>query len=280
MNSDNSQNKSISRLCENCNIEHFKRNQKYCSLKCSSESRKREHKKLICQNENCNIEFIENNIKQKYCSLKCANDFKKGKSITIINRRQFIPKLPKYCLNCNKLYNNDKKSSRNKKACSKECANILNITSPKQRENRKLNGKKGGIISASVQVRRSKAEILFADLCINYFGKDDILTNELYFKDRNGNFWDADIIIKSIKTAVLYNGIWHYKQVRKNQNLNQIQSRDKIKQNIINENGFEYYIVKDLKSFNEDFVKEEFNLFIHQLKFKKCLQNILNKLSR
>jgi hypothetical protein len=56
--------------------------------------------------------------------------------------------------------------------------------------------------------------------------------------------------------------------------LNQIQARDKIKESIINENGFNYYIVKDMGKFDECFIREQFNLFIHQLKFKKCLQNI------
>lgn len=161
--------------------------------------------------------------------------------------------------------------------CSEECIGRFYKTE-EYRKHGKQNGKKGGIVSASVQVRRSKAEIYFSELCMNYFGKDDVLTNERYFKDKNGNLWDADIIIKSIKTAVLYNGVWHYQQVRKNHNLNQVQARDKLKQNIINDNGFEYYIVKDMGRFDELFINEQFNLFIHKLKFKNCLMDILVKI--
>ena len=221
----------------------------------------------------CNTQFVEKwRNKQTFCSVKCSNDFRTGKT------KYLEPKPPKYCLICKKLFNiNSKMSRKNKITCSKECNNIYYQSSPKK-EKQRINGKKGGIVSASVQVRRSKAEIYFSELCINYFGKDDVLTNERYFKDKNGNLWDADIIIQSIKTAVLYNGVWHYQQVRKSHNLNQVQARDKLKQNIINDNGFEYYIVKDMGRFDEAFINEQFNLFIHKLKFKNCLKNILVKI--
>jgi hypothetical protein len=259
------------KICENCNIEFIykKETQKFCSLKCSHDYTKGKKFKRnkdpqeICNCPECNIVFTKKYKNQKFCSRECNNENQKGK----LNHHLIIN--PKHCLICNKIYNikalgATKNSRKNKKVCSQECNKIYLSSSP-MKENRKINGKKGGIISASVQVRRSKAEIYFADLCKNYFGENDILCNEMYFKDKNNNFWDTDIIIKSIKTAVLYNGIWHYKQVRKSQKLNQIQARDKIKQNIITENGYNYYIVKDLGSFNEDFIKEQFNLFINQI---------------
>jgi hypothetical protein len=135
-------------------------------------------------------------------------------------------------------------------------------------------GKKGGLVSAAKQVRRSQAEIHFANLCIEHFGGDNILCNVPFFKDKNGNYWDADIIIKNINVAVLYNGIWHYKQVRKNHNLAQVQARDKIKESVIKNNGYTYHIVKDMGKFNKQFVDGQFWLFIHKQKFKECLQDI------
>jgi uncharacterized Zn finger protein (UPF0148 family) len=80
----------------------------------------------------------------------------------------------------------------------------------------------GGRNSVAKQDKRSKNEVLFYDMCIEYF--NNVKHNEQLF-----NGWDADIIIEDIKTAVLWNGAWHYKQIMKNQNLKQIQSRDKIK---------------------------------------------------
>jgi hypothetical protein len=109
---------------------------------------------------------------------------------------------------------------------------------------------------------------------------DDILCNVPFFKDKNGNCWDADIIIKSIRMAVLYNGIWQsqrfgqYKQVRKNHNLAQVQARDKIKESVIKNNGYSYHIVKDMGKFDKEFVEHQFRLFIHKHNFKYYLENL------
>ena len=176
------------------------------------------------------------------------------------------------CIKCNKTYN-PKRTAQ--KLCSLECAQFFQKTDLKTKKNAKEHGKKGGIASAAKQVRRSKAEIMFADLCIEHFGKDNILCNVPFFKDKNGNLWDADIIITNIKMSVLYNGIWHYQQVRKNHNLNQVQTRDTIKKSIILENGYNYHIVKDMGKFNPKFVQDQFNFFIHTLNFRKSLDLIV-----
>ena len=97
----NVENKSVSKsnkilICQKCNIEFIKRKhktQKFCSLKCSSDSRKREHKKLLCPN--CSMEFVETSIRQKYCSFKCVNEFQKGKSK--IRRGSFFFLIDLYC---------------------------------------------------------------------------------------------------------------------------------------------------------------------------------------
>lgn len=175
------------------------------------------------------------------------------------------------CILCNDTYN---PRTRKQKLCSKECRELFQKIDQTRKDNAKQHGRKGGVASAAKQVRRSKAEMMFADLCINHFGEENVKCNEPYFKDKNGNFWDADIIITSIKTAVLYNGIWHYQQVRKNHNLKQVQARDTLKQSIIIDNGFKYYIVKDMGKFDNDFVKTQFNLFLHKLSFKSCLTKI------
>lgn len=118
-----------------------------------------------------------------------------------------------------------------RQTCSKECKLFL------LREAGKINGKK----SAAVQVRRSKNEIAFANLCINHLKNCIITTNEPFFDG-----WDADIIIKDYKIAILWNGVWHYRQVRAKQSLKQIQSRDTIKIEKIKSFGYEPYIIQDL----------------------------------
>ena len=84
----------------------------------------------------------------------------------------------------------------------------------------------------------------------------EITTNEPYFDG-----WDADVIIHSEKTAILWNGIWHYKQIAKTQSLNQVQARDKIKTAIIYKYGYIPYVIKDMGKFNKAFVEQEFEIF-------------------
>ena len=119
--------------------------------------------------------------------------------------------------------------------------------------------------------RRSKAEIYFSELCIEYFSKPAITCNEQFFIDKNGGKWDSDIIIHHLKIAILYNGIFHYKKVYKDQKLERMISKDRLKEKIIIANGYTYYIVKDMGKFNKEFVQEQFNLFIHKLHFKNVL---------
>ncbi len=71
----------------------------------------------------------------------------------------------------------------------------------------------------------------------------------------------------SKKIAVLWNGIFHYKQIHKKQSLEQVQSRDKIKMKVIENNGYTYYIVKDIGSYKKKFVEEQFELFLKSLWF-------------
>lgn len=122
------------------------------------------------------------------------------------------------------------------------------------------NGSKGGKKSASVQQRRSKNEIYFADLCQKQFS--NITTNEQFFIDTNGNKWDADVMLHDHKVAVLWNGQWHYKQISKKQSLAQVQARDKIKLSVIETNGYAAYVIKDMGKYNPKFVEEEFDKFV------------------
>ncbi len=183
----------------------------------------------------------------------------------------FLKETIRLCVFC-KIEYNPKRSEQ--KCCSRECSlnKLLN-----DKDSLIENGRKGGNKSLTILNRRSKAEICFADLCIKKYGKENILCNELFFKDKKGNLWDADIIIKSLKIAILYNGIFHYKKVYKNQKLDRMIAKDTLKEKIIIENGYTYYIVKDLGKFNKSFVENQFHLFIHKVNFEKTLNLILSK---
>jgi hypothetical protein len=167
----------------------------------------------------------------------------------------------KECIFCKNIF----KPKRNSiKLCSTQCTIDYQKT-PEYRNNGKINGSIGGRKSAESQQRRSKNEAYFSDLCIEKFGKDDVITNEPVFKDDKGNGWDADIIIISKKIAILWNGIFHYKQIFKKQSLEQVQNRDRIKMKVIENNGYTNYIIKDLGKFSKNFVDEQFELFLKSL---------------
>ena len=64
----------------------------------------------------------------------------------------------------------------------------------------------------------------------------------------------------------MWNGIWHYKQISKTQSLLQVQTRDKIKQSIIEKYKYKLYIIKDTGKYNKEFVKEQFKILLDYLK--------------
>ena len=214
-----------------------------------------------------------------------------------LKRIKLYDKNPKFCLYCNlKLSYDDAKT---KKFCNKSCSakhsNLHRL--PRTEESRKktslaLKGKlsknKGKTLTPREirecktcktqfvierwkikkfcnskcaanfprkQYKRSKNEMFFAELCKKHF--NNVLENVKMF-----NGWDADVILPDLKVAVLWNGVWHYKQIGRISSLKQTQNRDKMKIKAIREYGFLQYVVKDLGSFDEKFVKEEFDKFL------------------
>ena len=110
-------------------------------------------------------------------------------------------------------------------------------------------GRIGGRISASRQTRRSINEIYFYNLCCWVF--DEVLNNVPIFDE-----WDCDVI------AISWNGIYHYKKVTEKHNLEQVQSRDAIKDKIVINHGYKHYIIKDMGSKSKKFVESEFEKFM------------------
>lgn len=120
--------------------------------------------------------------------------------------------------------------------------------------------------SAQSQQRRSKNEIAFCELCEQYF--TNVTHNQPIF-----NSWDADIILVDYKIAILWNGIWHYKQISKKQSLLQVQTRDKIKIDQIISCGYTPYIIKDMGKADKHKVENEFYEFVRWLNDKNLCQH-------
>jgi hypothetical protein len=199
-------------------------------------------------------------VEKKYCSRSCANsrewsnEIKNKISIGVENSKKYkdyvlsIRKNTK-CKNCGKEIEHARKK---RMTCSIECKKTLKI----------LGSIKGGRISASRVIKRSKAEIYFFELCKKHFS--NVSHNEPIFDG-----WDADIILHDLKIAVLYNGKWHYEKITEKHSLFQVKNRDKLKIKKIIDCGFFPYIIKDMGRFNKDFVDKEFSKFRKKISANK-----------
>lgn len=195
----------------------------------------------------CNSSFVTSNPNKRFCSPKCSNSRiwdqshkeKISKSVKRTFELKFGKKIcySKICeLNqCRKTFTTN---NIRKRFCNRQCASISS-------------GFIGGLNSAQLQNRRSKNEIYFSELCQQKFS--DVLTNIRMF-----NGWDADVILPSQKIAILWNGLWHYKKLKKNHSVKQVQNRDKIKTKEIEKLGYTTYTIKDLGKFDKSFVEKEF----------------------
>lgn len=228
-----------------------------------------EPKEVICNQCNKLFTKLYNQIKKSnhhFCSKSCCAKYNNkiiDRTLSEISKNKIREKLQKIhkCVVCESIIKGGQR-----KTCSDECKKKVNIN------NGKIGGLKGGRASVASQQRRSKNEIFFSNLCIQYFGKDDILCNEQIFKDINGNFWDCDIYIKSLKIAILWDGFfWHYSPNATDKQ----KARDILKRKIILNNNSTYYTIIDKGKYNEKFVKEQFYLFLHKQQFKTTLDRII-----
>jgi len=196
----------------------------------------------------CGNEFEPSKGLVSYCSLRCRNSrsFSEASRLkkSIANKDKHY--VERKLINCGWCETEFKTiASRPRTYCSFLC---------KQRGV----GRKGGLASSTSQNKRSKNEIYFSELCYTKF--NDVITNQPIF-----NGWDADIIIPSIKLAILWNGIWHYKQITKSHSLKQVQNRDRIKLLEISKYGYTPYIIKDMGQYNKQFVETEFDKLIEYI---------------
>ena len=226
----NSKTKQISynkspKLCLNCNskIEFKNRRGKFCCVSCSAK-------------------YANPNRKtSEYTKGLISNSVKKWLSIN----KPILIRYNHVCKICNSPFISIVKNS---KVCGLKCRGVSA-------------GRVGGKISASKQIRRSKNEMYFYDMCLLDFKGS--IHNEPIF-----NGWDADVIIPELKVAVLWNGNWHHKKITKKHSVKQTQNRDRLKIKHIKKCGYIPYVIDDFGSENIEFVKQEY------LKFQTFLINL------
>ena len=215
-------------------LEDYKANPKCC---------------LNCTNKLPYQQLKQNGKNTKFCSRSCSASYNNERRIkttpvplTKKVYKKYVPKTLKTyeCVVCKTKI----KSLHKRKTCSEFCST----------QRKKEGARIGGLVSASRQIKRSKNEIYFYELCKAKF--TNVLHNEPLFDG-----WDADVILLDLKIAILWNGSWHYKQITKQHSLLQVQTRDRLKQQAITKHGYLSYVVKDLGKFNKQFVEQEFETF-------------------
>lgn len=212
-------------------------------------------------------EFSNKKNHPKYCSRSCANrreitDEIKNKISQAIKKRQeqnHKEKRVNICIVCKQPFT---PKYYGKKICSDECQEYYKTHRKEFLSDETIQKlRNGGLKSSHTQaeIRRSKNEIYFYELCENEFEK--VTHNENVF-----NGWDADVLIYDYKVAVLWNGNWHYKEIKKGSSLSQIQNRDKIKVEEIIKCGWIPYIIEDRGKYKKSFVEDEFKKFMDFIK--------------
>lgn len=203
---------------------------KYCSK--TLEYRKR--KNIFCS-KNCAAKFNnsirtrESREQQKQSLNTFFENSKDIISLRFIERTRLLECKyyddPDKCVSCGTIL----KFGYTRKTCNDECLTQFRI------DNNSIRGKR----SANKIVKRSKDETLLYELCKAYFS---YVENNTIIADG----WDADIVIPTMKLAIMWNGPWHYIQMpHKNHSLAQVQNRDKIKTNLFTKLGWDVIVFED-----------------------------------
>lgn len=222
----------------------------YCSRKCQLNSRqhekirKREDYKLnpkICNN--CNLPHDYEHRKNKYCSSSCGaiasnktkpkrssesrkkySDYMKSTGRTppgYIKHGKYSTKIPKICSVCNSTF-----LSKTRTTCSSVCLRAARV--------------KSGQNSAKVRTIRSKDEKELFNL-LSMYTRYHVDANKVIMDG-----WDIDISIPELKIAIMWNGPWHYKEMKGlNHSLKQVHNRDLIKRRLFKSNGWKVLIFED-----------------------------------
>ena len=230
---------------------------------------KKKMKILASKCERCSEQITEVYGSGRFCSQKCARGSATAEKREEINKKTSETIKKKFsslyetkireCLYCDKQFTVSYKKP-DKKFCRISCASsyAYDTRNPLYEENMKK-ARRAGVASAQSQreIRRSKNEMYFAELCASKFS--NVLCNEPMFDG-----WDADVIIPELKVAVLWNGPWHRKKITKTHSVAQVQKRDEIKRVKILETGYIMYVIDDEGKHDKEFVEKEFEKFIKQ----------------
>ncbi len=178
--------------------------------------------------------------KHVFCNNICCNKYK-SKNNTTTAKCGFCKK------KVTRRNNQVKKSKSEKIFCNSSCAASYN---------NKLRRKS----------RRSKIEIKFYNLLVKEFPNLDILPNDKTMLDG----LEVDVAIPSLKLAIEWNGIVHFKPIYGTEKLDKIQNKDTEKLKIASNKNINLIVIPDLVS-NDEILQKSFE------ECKEIIKNLQNK---
>ena len=186
-----------------------------------------------CQNCGCDIPYKKRH--NKFCSSSCSATYnnKRRETRSEESRKKTVDSLRKRIYPIYPIY------PKTKISYCKTCGCVIKHTGKYCDKCRSKVFSEYGKKLAALTIKRSKDEISLYDLCDEHFSS--VRHNEPIV-----NGWDADIIIDDNKTAILWNGPWHYKEMPlSNHSLKQVQNRDAIKTKELTNAGWKVIVYED-----------------------------------
>ncbi len=194
--------------------------------------------KRLTTNHNQNIK--RNNKKNIFCSINCYNEYQSQNNCVFAT-----------CHTCNKplkiLNNKFNKSKTKRFYCNHSCS--ATYTNKLKRKS-----------------RRSKIEAKFYDMLVKEFPDLNILANDKTMLDG----LEADIAIPTLKLAIEWNGIVHFKPIYGQTKLDKIQDKDAEKLKIASDKNINLIVIPDLVS-NDKILNQAFN------DVKNIINNLIKK---
>jgi hypothetical protein len=163
--------------------------------------------------------------------------------------KSYVNTIELKCEICNKIFRRRKSEIRSSKSgkyfCSSSCAAIYNNKIKKKS-------------------RRSNIEKKLCNLLVNEFPNLNILPNDKTMLDG----LEVDIAIPSLKLAIEWNGIVHFKPIYGQKKLNKVQNNDTKKLKIASKKNINLIVITDLVS-NDKILQKAFN------DVKKIINNLI-----
>ena len=237
--------------CKNCNsiIPYNKRMNNYCGSSCSAtiNNKSRIGKTYILSEEGLK-NLVDNGKKRRkqLTEYYHTNPDIYEAYIRKIKKFNSKPKKEFICPVCGKILLLTESEFKKRKYCGGTCRN--------KRNNREIYG------------TRSKAEVYLENKL-----KEEFPELVMNFNDRKLlNGMELDVYIPSLKLAIEWNGIYHYKNIRDDGFFEKVKNKDFMKMTECKKMNIHLYIIKDLTSQNK-FIKDETEKIINIIKLHASL---------